>query len=93
MIISVYKNSEPWWSVMLSHALLLEIPVVTEWRNTSFLGSEWAFIPAEIEDMSPVERNSLAKRQKNIYIESMPDANEVLKKLENSILNAIKTSV
>lgn len=93
MIISVYKNSEPWWSVMLSHALLLEIPVVTEWRNTSFLGDEWAFIPAEIEDMSPVERNSLAKRQKNIYIESMPNANEVLKKLENSIVNAIKTSV
>jgi hypothetical protein len=67
--------------------------VVTEWRNTSFLGDEWAFIPAEIEDMSPVERNSLAKRQKNIYIESMPNANEVLKKLENSIVNAIKTSV
>jgi hypothetical protein len=90
MIISVYKNSEPWWSVMLSHALLLEIPVVTEWRNTSFLGSDWSLLPSEIEEMGPQERNQLAKRQKNIYLSQIPNVGETLKKVENSVLDARK---
>lgn len=93
MLVSVYKNSEPWWSVMLSHALLLEIPVVTEWRNTFFLGADWSLIPSEVEEMTPQERNELAKRQKNIYLNKIPNANETLKILENSVLGAGKPAL
>lgn len=88
MLVSVYKNYEPWWSVMLSHALLLEIPVVTEWRNTSFLGQDWSLLPSEIEEMSPKERNELAKRQKLTYLQQIPNSGAVLNILENSLINA-----
>lgn len=87
VLISPYKNIEPWWSIIISHSLLLEVPVVTEWRNTINLGKEWAMLASQVEDMSPNERNSLAKTQRSIYSSLLLSSEEVIKSIEKNVLS------
>lgn len=87
VLISSYKNYESWWSVMVPHALLLEVPVVTEWRNTIHLGKEWSMLPAQVEEMSPTERLRLAKAQKYIYSSLLVSEKELVESLEKNLLN------
>jgi len=81
-LVSTHKNNQPWWSISISQSLSLGVPVVTDWRYTSNLGAEWAYLPSTIEEMSPIERLETAQAQKDFYRESIPTQVEALEKTE-----------
>lgn len=70
-IASVYRNNEPWWSPALAQSLSVGVPVVTDWRLSSFLGPEWGHLASRIEEMGPEERFNLAINQKESYIKNI----------------------
>ena len=72
LLVSTYKNNDSWWTPSLSQGLHVGTPVVTDWRHSQLLGEEWSKLPSQIEEMSPQERISLAKNQKEIYKLSIP---------------------
>ena len=84
-LISTYKDSDVWWSVMLSQSLFVGTPVVTDWRKSGVLGEEWRFLASSVEAMSPSERHSLALLQKDSYLASIPTHEEIKNSLESSI--------
>lgn len=86
-VISVYKNEEPWWSVNLSQSLYVNTPVVTDWKQTSYLGESWSILAHNLEDMSVGERISVAVRQKNDYIKVLPDFNESVERVLSSVFD------
>jgi len=86
-IISVYKNDEPWWSVNLSQSLYVNTPVVTDWKQTSYLGDSWSLLAHSLEDMSVGERLSIARKQKNDYIKVLPDFNESVERVLSSVFD------
>jgi hypothetical protein len=91
-IVSVYRNSEPWWSPALAQSLSVGIPVATEWRLTSPIGIEWSYLPSSIEEMSKEERFNLALAQRESYLSKITTWEETLKNLLHS-LNIAKLSV
>jgi hypothetical protein len=86
-VISVYKNDEPWWSVNLSQSLYVNTPVVTDWKQTSYLGESWSMLAHNLEDMSVTERISVAVKQKNEYIKVLPDFNESVERVLSSVFD------
>ena len=86
-LISVYKNNEPWWSVNLAQSLYVHTPVVTDWRHSSLLGDSWSVLAQTIEDMSSSERVSLAKAQKESYLESIDSYEEIIYKVSTAVSN------
>jgi hypothetical protein len=86
-LISVYKNDEPWWSVNLSQSLYVNTPVVTDWKQTSYLGNSWSLLAHSLEDMSVGERLSIARKQKDDYIKVLPDFNESVDRVLSSVFD------
>lgn len=85
MIVSVYKDNDPWWSIALSQALFARIPVVTDWRLSGTLGMDWVVLGSTIEDMNHIDRFNLAVRQKESYLSAIPD----WKKTVDSVVSAV----
>jgi hypothetical protein len=71
-LISVYRLGHPWWSSILAQSLALATPVATDWQLSSMLGTEWSILPANIEDLSDMERVRLANSQKESYLNAVP---------------------
>ena len=91
-LISVYKDGNPWWLPSLSQALFVGVPVATDWRQTVHLGSEWSILPAAIEELTPEKRLELARRQKELYIETLPSWSKVKENLGNVLLQKTYTN-
>lgn len=70
-IASVYRNNEPWWSPALTQSLSVGVPVVTDWRLSSYLGVEWSHLASSVEEMSSEERFTLANNQKESYLQNI----------------------
>ena len=66
-LVSVYRQGQPWWSPLLAQSLQQRVPVVTDWRHTSFMGASWTYLASSIEEMSVQERMELADFQKESY--------------------------
>jgi hypothetical protein len=84
-LVSVYRSEDPWWSPLLSKALNVGVPVLTEWRYSSILGESWSRLGSEIEEMSAKERLSLAIKQKESYLKSINDKKTTLEQIESAI--------
>lgn len=80
-LVSTYRSGEPWWSPALSQSLSVGVPVVTDWRNTSYLGSEWSYLAASIEEMTDTERFAVAEAQTSAYLKSIPTWGETVEDL------------
>lgn len=80
-LVSTHRSGEPWWSPALSQSLSAGVPVVTDWRNTSYLGSEWSYLGSSIEEMSDAERFAVAEAQKALYQKSLPTWDEAVENL------------
>jgi hypothetical protein len=80
-LISTHRSGEPWWSPALAQSISAGIPVVTDWRNTSYLGSEWGYLGSSIEEMSDEERFAVAEAQKSLYQKSLPSWEESVENL------------
>jgi len=89
VMISPYgKDNDSWWSVMLSQALFVGTPVVTNWENSSLIGEHWSLLASSIEDMDVDERYKLSKMQKESYLAALPDRNNLTEMLNNAVLEA-----
>lgn len=64
---ATHYQGAPWWSPAISQALHEGIPVVTDWRLSSYLGAPWDVLGSSIEDLMPEERNMLAASQFHLY--------------------------
>jgi len=84
-IVSVYKDDKSWWLPSISQALYVGVPVVTEWRNTEFLGPEWTYIATNIEEMSSLERSVVAEQQLISYRNALPAWEDVCVSIANAI--------
>ena len=80
-LISTYRSGESWWSPALSQSLSMGVPVITDWRNTAHLGSEWGYLASSIEEMSDVERFAVAEAQTSTYLKSIPTWQESIENL------------
>jgi hypothetical protein len=85
VLVSVYKDNDPWWSIALSQALFAQVPVVTDWRSSGVLGMEWVVLGSSIEDMTEQQRLNLAIRQKEIYLDAIPS----WEKTVNNVVDAV----
>lgn len=84
VMISPYgRDSDSWWSIMLSQSLMVGTPVVTDWKSSSILGIEWSTLAASIEEMDLESRNKLAKMQKESYLSALPTKKDSLETLNN----------
>jgi hypothetical protein len=88
-LISTYKNNDPWWSIAISQSIAAGVPVVTDWRHTSWVGAEWASLPSTVEEMSPNQRLIVAQSQKNFYRDATPSREESLQKTAEALDNQI----
>jgi len=86
-LISTYKNNDPWWSIAISQSIAVGVPVVTDWRHTSWVGAEWAFLPSTVEEMSPSQRLIVAQNQKDFYRDATPSREESLQKTVGALDN------
>lgn len=75
-LVTTYRSEELWWSPLLANSLNLGVPVASDWRITSTLGSAWNHLPAAIEDMDHPERIELAAAQRFSYIKALDSKNE-----------------
>ena len=89
-LISTYRSGEPWWSPALAQSLGLNVPVVTDWKLTSYLGPEWSHLASFVEQMSDEERYQLAVDQKSSYLNNIPSWKETIKQAI-SIVNSTKS--
>lgn len=74
------RKGGTWWSFVYVQAMNELVPIATEWRESSKIGSAWNVLASEIEDMSPRNRYLLAIKQKEQYL------NSINSNTENSIL-------
>jgi hypothetical protein len=84
-LVSVYRGNEPWWSPALAQSLSLGKPVATDWRQTSYLGSDWSHLASSIEEMGDSERFDLAGFQKETYLKTLPTSEDVAESLLHTL--------
>lgn len=92
-LISTYRSGEAWWSTALAQSLALNIPVVTDWRLTSYLGAEWSYLASSVESMSDDERHELAVSQKSSYLQVIPTWEETIKQAVSAVRATEKLSI
>jgi hypothetical protein len=84
-LVSVYRSEDPWWSPLLSRALNVSVPVVTEWRYSSILGESWSLLGSDVEALDREGRISLAEEQRKTYIDSLIDTETTRSQIESII--------
>lgn len=78
-LLSTQSNELPWWSPNIMLALSCGVPVFSDWRHTSELGTEWTHLPASMEHLSVEHRLVLSSRQKESYLEAAPSWGEAVR--------------
>jgi len=73
-----------WWSYRLIQALNSGTIVLSDWRETSFLGPEWSMLGYDLENQTSQDIIGIAKLQKESYKNNIP-TKEDSDKLLNSI--------
>lgn len=77
-LVSTHRQGNPWWSIALPQALSCGVPVVTDWKLSSMLGTEWTVLAHSVEDMNVYDRLDLSMQQRSSYLASVPNwANSV----------------
>lgn len=77
-LVSVHRNSEPWWSPFIAKSLALKKPVITDWRYSSDIGPSWSVLGSTVELMTPEQRRELAEEQATSYMAHVQEGRENL---------------
>lgn len=91
-LVSVYRQGQPWWSPLLAQSLQQRVPVVTDWRHTSFMGASWTYLASSIEEMNVQERMELADFQKESYKRHIMSFEESSERLSGAVEGQIVRS-
>lgn len=86
-LVSTYYQGAPWWSPALSQSLREGIPVVTDWRLSSYLGDAWSLLGSTLESYSPLDRHLMADRQFHLYEKNILPWENAVELTCNTILN------
>lgn len=89
VIISPDKKDGTWWSYRYVQALSSGTPVVTDWKESHFIGDAWGVLASSIDGMSQSKRDLIATAQYESYVANIPNQKSALKKL-NEVLNLTK---
>jgi hypothetical protein len=87
LLMSVHKFGDPWWTPMLAMSLNAGVPVVTDWRLSSYLGPAWSTLAGAVEDLSPEGRYELARQQLDAYQSAIPTWEDTVKLVRNTMFN------
>lgn len=87
------RNMITWWNYRMIQALNTQTPVVTYWPATQKFDPSWAMIAYQVEDMSPVERQHLAARQRDSYMQGIYTYDETLESLKNNLIDSTKERI
>lgn len=82
VIISPDDRDGSYWNYRYAQALTTGTPVATYWQESSVLGESWAVLSSKIDTMAQHERDSLAKSQKSLYLNSILNKKEALNNLK-----------
>jgi hypothetical protein len=85
VLIAPHKREGSWWTSRVAQALSSHTPVVTDWKQTGFLGAEWDILAATFETMSEDKRALIAMAQRESYVTRIPNKLEAVKLLESTI--------
>jgi hypothetical protein len=77
-----YKGGT-WWNYRYLQSLNTLTPVITEWRESSKIGSSWSVLGSTVEAMSSTERQALSLMQAQEYVSSIPTIEEARNNLED----------
>lgn len=61
-----------WWSTSHLQAMHLGAPVVSDWRETSSIGSAWSLLAQSVEEMTAEEVDALVLAQREQYYAAIP---------------------
>jgi hypothetical protein len=87
------RNSTTWWNYRIVQALNTSTPIATYWPDTVDFSSEWSVLPYQIEDMSQAQRQSLAKAQRNQYMDTLIPASEVKTELMGILVDSMSERI
>jgi hypothetical protein len=74
-----------WWSYRFAQCLSALTPIATDWRESGLLGSDWSYLASKIEGMTQEERNTLAREQRNAYIDAVPSRRDAAVALTDAL--------
>ena len=84
-IISPASNGHLWWSHRYVQTLNSGVPIATEWRKSSVLGTSWSILASSLEETPQDERLDIAEEQRNAYLNTLEDRYAVVKSLVERI--------
>ena len=84
------RNMTTWWNYRLIQAMNSNTPVVTYWPDTKDFDPSWSALAYQVEDMTAAKRQSLASRQREVYLENIDREEFVVEKLQNILLDSKK---
>jgi hypothetical protein len=81
------RNLGTWWNYRYIQALNSNTPIVTDWTTIRDFDPSWSYLAYQIEEMSPLERLSVAKNQLESYRSSIKTKNQSIDSLREAILD------
>jgi hypothetical protein len=81
------RNLGTWWNYRYIQALNSNTPIVTDWTTIRDFDPSWSYLAYQIEEMSPLERLSVARNQLESYRSSIKPKNQSISSLRESILD------
>ena len=84
-IVSPDKRDGTYWSYRYVQAMSTNTPVVTDWKESQYLGDAWNVLADSIDTMSQDKRDLIATAQREIYFVSIPSKEQSLAKLQQTI--------
>lgn len=81
------RNTGTWWSYRYIQGLNTVTPIGTKWQESKALGEEWSYLPYQIEDMQPYERQHVAFQQVKSYEAEIPNKESIVNTLQNLVID------
>ena len=81
-------HSGTWWSYRLIQALNNGVPVITDWKESEYIGAAWGTLGSAVEDMSADDRLAMATEQAFNYKSYVPDKDDALNHLQQLLEGA-----
>lgn len=73
------------WSHRWAQALNAGVPIASDWKITSSIGTAWSHLAAGIEEMSEIDRYELSVLQRQEYISCIPSQDVVTNLLKTKL--------
>jgi hypothetical protein len=90
-LISPDNKDGTWWNYRYIQALNAGTPVITDWKESKFVGEVWSFLGSNLESVSLERRNLIALAQKESYLAYIPSKERAVYELIQT-LNIKETS-